>query len=75
MRKLGNIEWLIDGQGQVALGTIGPIECAAVASDGDQCLAMLVRGPGDSLEALLQRLDSAIEAATERGEFIDEING
>lgn len=73
--KLDYIADLIDGNGQVTLGAIGPIGCAAVASDEARCLAMLVREPEESLTALLQRLDAAIEAAVERDEFIDEING
>lgn len=73
--KLEYIAGVIDGNGQVTLGRIGPVECAAVASDERGCLAMLVRNPGESLSALLKRLDAAIEAAVERDEFIDEING
>ena len=38
-------------------------------------LAALVRRRGESLEALLTRLDEALERGWEDGEFIDEING
>ena len=69
------IAGVIDGNGQVTLGRVGPVKCAAVASDEAGCLAMLVRNPKESLSALLKRLDAAIEAAVERDEFIDEING
>jgi len=72
--KLENIEFLIDGHGEVTLGRAGPVRCAATASDSDQCLAMLVRRPGESLSELLQRLDMAIEDTYERGVFADEIN-
>ncbi len=72
---LKNIEALIDGSGEISIGRVGPIRCAAIASDDDQQLAALVRGRGESLEALLQRLDAAIERAWEGDEFIDEING
>jgi len=72
--KLDYIADLIDGNGQVTLGTIGPVECAAVASDEVRCLAMLVRDPGESLTALRKRFDEAIEAAVERDELTDEIN-
>ena len=72
--KLENIEFLIDGNGEVSLGRMGPARCAATASDRDQCLAMLVRRPGESLPELLQRLDMAIEDAYERGIFADEVN-
>jgi len=71
--KLENIEFLIDGNGEVTLGRCGPVRCAATASD-DECLAMLARRPGESLLELLQRLDSAIEDAYENNIFADEIN-
>ncbi len=38
-------------------------------------LAALVRRQGESLEALLTRLDEALERNWENDEFIDEING
>ena len=73
--KLTNTEFLIDGNGQVTLGRIGPAHCAAVTSDEDQCLAMLVKDADESLGELLMRLDGAIEDALERDIFVDEING
>ncbi len=60
-----NIEFLIDGNGEITVGAVGPIRCAATAVDEDQCLAMLVRRPGESLVDLLQRLDAAIGDAYE----------
>jgi len=72
--KLENIEFLIDGNGEVTLGRCGSVRCAATASDYDQSLAMLARRPGESLLELLQRLDSAIEDAYENNIFADEIN-
>ena len=60
-----NIEFLIDGNGDITIGAVGPIRCAATAADEDQCLAMLVRRPGESLIDLLQRLDAAIADAYE----------
>jgi len=71
---LANIEFLIDGNGDITIGRVGPIPCVASASDEDQCLAMLVRRPGESLADLLQRLDAAIEDACENGVYIDEVN-
>jgi len=73
--KLKNIRFLIDGNGQITVGRIGPAQCAAVASDEDQQLAALVRNPGESLEDLLVRLDAAIEQFLEDDVYIDEING
>ena len=65
---------LIDGDGDITIGRIGPVRCAATAADEDQCLAMLQRRQGESLFALLQRLDEAIAIAYDDGEFTDEIN-
>jgi len=72
--KLENIDFLINGNGEVTLGRCGPTRCAATAADDDQCLAMLARRPGESLMELLQRLDAAIEDAYDRDIFADEIN-
>ncbi len=72
--KLENIEFLINGNGEVTLGRCGYVRCAATASDDDQGLAMLARRPGESLLELLQRLDAAIEDAYEHNIFADEIN-
>ena len=59
----------------MALGRVGPVRSAAVASDGDQMLAALVRRPRESLEELLTRLDEALERRWEDEELVDEING
>lgn len=72
---LENIESLIDGNGEITIGSIGPIRCAATAADEDQCLAMLVKRRGESFMQLLSRLDAAIENAYENQIFEDEING
>ena len=72
--SLPNIEYLIEGNGEITIGRIGPIHCAATAADDDQSLAMLVRRDGETLEQLLIRLDLAIEKAVEDEIFIDEIN-
>ena len=71
---LANIEFLIDGNGEITVGAVGPVRCAATAADEDQCLAMLVRRPGESLMDLLQRLDAAIGDAYENNVYIDEVN-
>lgn len=69
-----NIEFLIDGNGDITIGAMGPVRCVATAADEDQCLAMLQRRPGESLVDLLQRLDAAIGDACENSIFIDEVN-
>ncbi len=70
-----NIDFLIRGNGDVTLGRLGPVSCAAVAADGDQMLAALVRRRRGSLEELLDRLDSALQRRWDADIFIDEING
>ena len=71
---LANLDFLIDGNGDITIGRVGPIPCVATAADEDQCLAMLVRRPGETLTDLLQRLDAAIEDAYENGVYVDEVN-
>jgi hypothetical protein len=72
--ELANIEFLIDGNGDITIGRVGSIPCVASAADEDQCLAMLQRRPGESLAELLLRLDAAIEHAYENDVYIDEVN-
>ena len=69
-----NIEALIEEGGEITLGALPPHECAATAADGNNCLAMLVRRDGESLNALLKRLDKAIGLAWSNDVFIDEVN-
>ena len=69
-----NIEALIEDGGDITLGALPPHECAATAADGSNCLAMLVRRDGESLNALLKRLDKAIGLAWSNDVFIDEVN-
>jgi len=69
-----NIETLIEDGGDITLGALPPHECAATATDGSNCLAMLVRRDGESLNTLLRRLDKAIGLAWSNDVFIDEVN-
>ena len=69
-----HIQAVIDGGGQIMLGTVAPIKGAAVAHDGKQTLAMLRRRPHEPIPALLARLDAAIAAAQSSGSRVDEIN-
>jgi hypothetical protein len=69
-----NIEALINEGGDITLGALPPYECAATAADGSNALAMLVRREGESLSALLKRLDRAIDLAWSEDLFIDEVN-
>lgn len=69
-----NIEALIEDGGDITVGAMGSIECAATAADGHNALAMLVRRDGETLTALLKRLDRAIARYFDTGETTDEIN-
>ena len=70
-----NIEALIADGGEITLGRVYPIECAATAADGQNSVAMLVRRDGETLTAMLKRLDKAIGQYFDNDEFIDEVNG
>jgi len=72
---LANIEALVEGGGEITLGRLDALgKCVATACDDAQCLTMLVRREGETLDALLQRLDAAINDAYENERFIDEVN-
>jgi hypothetical protein len=71
---LANIAALIDHGGQITLGALDPIKCAAIANDEHNSLAMLQRRPGETMQQLLERLDAAIDLAWTADEFTDEIN-
>lgn len=70
-----NIEALIDDGGEITVGAFAPFDCAASAADGSNCLAMLVRRNGETLGALLKRLDKAIGLAWSDQVFTDKVNG
>jgi len=72
--ELPNIEELIDGKGQITIGAIHPLPCVAIANDGHNSLAMLVRRAGETLPQLLIRLDAAIAKAYTEGMITDEVN-
>jgi hypothetical protein len=72
--SLANIAALIDEGGQITIGELRPIKCAAIANDHHDCLAMLQRKSSETLQQLLERLDAAIDRARTTGEFTDEIN-
>ena len=70
-----NIEVLIADGGDITIGAIYPIECVVTAADSHNTVAALVRRDGETLSALLKRLDKAIGRFYEHDEIIDEING
>jgi len=70
-----HIELLLKGSGEITMGAVGPIRCAAFAVDDVQQLVALVRRRGESVVALLERLDAAVAKAWNEEVFTDEING
>jgi hypothetical protein len=50
------------------------VQSSGATSDDAQCLVMLVRRKGETLDALLLRLDAAIADAYDNDRFIDEVN-
>jgi hypothetical protein len=62
-------------EGEITLGQMDPVGCVAIANDGHNTLAMLVRNDGETLAQLLSRLDQAIRKAIDEDIFTDEING
>ncbi len=71
---LPNIAALLAEGGHITLGALHPIKCVAVANDDCNCLAMLQRRPGETLQQLLERLDASIHLAWTKDQFTDEIN-
>ena len=71
--SLPNIAELIT-YGEITLGVLRPVGCVATATDGHNCLAMLVRRRGETLAQLLARLDQAIDQALTEEIYTDEIN-
>ena len=70
-----NIEALIADGGDITIGAIYPIDCAATAADSHNTVAMLVRRENETLNALLKRLDKAIGKFYADDEIVDEVNG
>jgi len=68
-----NLAELIE-YGEITVGVVRAVGCVAMATDGHNSLAMLQRRRGETLIALLSRLDSAVEKAITQEIFTDEIN-
>jgi hypothetical protein len=60
--------------GEITVGVLDPVGCVAVATDGHNSLAMLIRRPGETFAQLLTRLDQAIDKALTEDIYTDEIN-
>jgi len=72
--SLQHIATLIEAGGQVTLGHVHPVPCAAVASQGRRMLAGLVRRDGETLVDLLLRLDTALDHALHENAITNEIS-
>lgn len=75
MARTNYIEALIEDGGEITIGALPPHVCVATAADGSNCLVMLVRRDGESLNILFKRLDKAIGLARPNETFTDEVNG
>ena len=69
-----NIEEFVESGGNIHIGPIAPIACAAVAADPHGMIAALVRHKGESFNDLLLRLDHAVDMAMNHDAPTDEIN-
>jgi len=69
-----NIEALIADGGNISMGAVFTVECAATAADNHNTVAMLVRRNGETLSALLKWLDKAIGKFYDGDEIVNEIN-
>ena len=73
--RFANIESVIANHGSITIGDIGAgIGCVAAAADPHLCYAMLRRRDGESLLELMDRLDRAIESASQTSITVDEVN-
>ena len=70
---LPNIADLIS-YGHITVGVFRPTGCIAIATDGNDTLAMLLRRPDETMAQLLARLDQAINKAVVEDICTDEIN-
>ena len=68
-----NSKFLVDGNGEITIGAIASILCAATAADGEQGLAMRVRRDSETFAQLLVRRNRANAIAADDEAFIDAI--
>lgn len=69
-----HIEGVLRNGGQIMIGTVQPIEGAAIAHDGKKTLVMLRLKPDEPLAAVMARLELAVAKAQTTGKRVDEIN-
>ena len=66
---------MIADRGDITIGAVYPMECAAIAADSHNTFDMLIRRENETLNALLKRLEKAIGKFYADHEIIDEANG
>jgi hypothetical protein len=71
---LATLQGFIDGGGQISIGRISPIPCAAIANDDYAMQVALLRRQGETLMQLLQRLDRTLADCLDKETTVDEIN-
>ena len=69
-----NIETLIFDGGDISIGALYPIACVFTAASDNGTVAMLVRRDGETLTALLKRLDHANGRFYDHDEILDEVS-
>jgi hypothetical protein len=67
--------FVLSEDGTISVGPIGPIACAAVASDEHTMYVALQRRRGETLMQLLARLEALLGPALDEDQYVDEING
>lgn len=65
---------MLDEDGNISVGPIGPIACAAVASDKHVMYVALQRRREETLMQLLARLEKSLGPALDEDQYVDEIN-
>ncbi len=71
---LGHVQSFLDNtRGQITIGEIPPIRCAALAAQGKKARVALVSKDGETIAQLLERLDAALGKAMAEDTVIDEV--
>ena len=71
---LSNIQSFLDTtRGQITIGEIPPIRRAALAAQGKKARVALVAQDAETIDQLLQRLDTALGKAMAKDTVIDEV--
>ena len=66
--------FVLGEDGNISIGRVGAIACAAIASDEHCMYVALQRRRGETMMQLLARLEMALGPALEDHQYVDEIN-